>query len=54
MKYPGTFKTKRPKMSDHAGRTWDCWDLILPDGSLGEAWLDTTRGEYFYFRSVEI
>jgi len=50
MKYPkGVWKTERPKMTDHRGRTWDVGDLTLPDGRVILAHLDTTWGWYFYF-----
>jgi hypothetical protein len=52
-KYPvGVFKSRRPRMTNHAGRTWDSFYLILPDGSRHPqgAYLDTTWGSYFYFQ----
>lgn len=42
-------KCKKPKMSNHRGRTWDKCDLIFQDGTVGEGYLDTTWGSYVYF-----
>jgi len=41
-------KCKKPKMSDHRGRTWDVGKIII-DGVKTEVLLDTTWGEYLYF-----
>ncbi len=50
MKFPkGITKSPRPKMSNHAGRTWDQCCVILPDGKEITGWLDTTWGTRFHF-----
>jgi len=48
----GIFKSRRPRMTNRRGRTWDRFGLIMSDGSnhtVG-AHLDTTWGSYFYFQ----
>lgn len=42
-------KCKKPKMSDHRGRTWDTGKLIINEKET-KVWLDTTWGEYIYFQ----
>jgi len=42
-------KTRRPKFSNHRGRTWDCEIKVVNDIEV-EFWLDTTWGFYFYFQ----
>lgn len=42
------YKTKKPKMSSHRGRTWDCV-VITIDGDIVDFHLDTTWGQYVYF-----
>lgn len=50
MKFPkNIYKTQKPRMSNHRGRTWDCFNLVLPDGTKTDAHLDTTWGDFFYF-----
>jgi hypothetical protein len=39
----------KPAMSNHRGRTWDAWDLTLPDGRVVNTWLDTSWGTRFHF-----
>lgn len=41
-------KCKKPKMTDHRGRTWD-HGYIWIDGEKIKVWLDTTWGDYLYF-----
>jgi hypothetical protein len=45
----GVKKVRKPKMRDHAGRTWDQCDVYLPDGQKVVGFLDTTWGTRFYF-----
>ncbi len=45
-------KTKRPKFSDHGGRSWD-YGYILIDGEEFKAHLDTTWGQCVYFQYGE-
>lgn len=40
---------RRPKMTDHFGRTWDTIRVILPDGERVQGYLDTTWGAFIYF-----
>lgn len=48
--YPkGCTKTARPLMTNHRGRTWDSWRLMLPDGRKTFGHLDTSWGENFYW-----
>lgn len=48
--YPkGCTKTARPKMTNHRGRTWDSWKLLMPDGRESFGFLDTSWGENFYW-----
>ena len=42
-------KCKRPKFSDHRGRTWDTGKIWI-DGEMITVHLDTTWGEYLYFQ----
>lgn len=42
-------KCKRPKFSNHRGRTWDTFIIFL-DGEELRVHLDTTWGEYIYFQ----
>lgn len=46
----GVRKVAKPKMNDHAGRTWDRCDVYLPDGRKIVGFLDTTWGTRFYFQ----
>lgn len=39
----------KPAMSNHRGRTWDAWELKLPNGRSTYAYLDTTWGTRFHF-----
>lgn len=41
-------KTRKPKMSEHRGRTWDT-DRIVLDGEIVWVWRDFTWGSYNYF-----
>ena len=45
----GVRAAKKPKMTNHRGRTWDTSDLYLPNGETTPAWFDTSWGERFYF-----
>ncbi len=45
----GVTKTKRPRMTNHRGRTWDCGTVVLHDGTTLHAHLDTSWGTRFYF-----
>jgi len=45
-------KTKKPKFSDHGGRTWDFGHVYI-DGEKYDFHLDTTWGEYVYFQYGE-
>lgn len=50
MKFPkGIHKTRKPKMKEHRGRTWDSCKVILPNKLEIEGYLDTTWGTRFYF-----
>jgi hypothetical protein len=40
-------KTKRPKMTEHRGRTWDTISVII-NGVEQDMWLDTSWGDYGY------
>jgi hypothetical protein len=42
-------KCKRPKFSDHGGRTWDSGSVII-NGETIKVFLDTTWGHYIYFQ----
>jgi len=41
-------KCKRPKFSNHRGRTWDSGKIQINE-VIFNPWLDTTWGEYLYF-----
>jgi len=41
--------TRKPKMSDHKGATWDYIHIVLKDGKRIKGYLDTTWGNYVYF-----
>ena len=43
------YKTKKPKMTDCFGRTWDSIKTILPSGEETRGYLDTTWGQNVYF-----
>lgn len=45
---PGLRKVRRPRMTNHRGRTWDTCYVKMPDGADGRGWLDTTWGTRFY------
>lgn len=50
MKFPkGITKARKPKMTNHRGRTWDYCEVILPSGEKIDGWLDTSWGTRFYF-----
>lgn len=50
MKFPkGIHKTRKPKMTDHRGRTWDYCRVVLPDGKMIDGYFDTSWGTRFYF-----
>lgn len=44
------YNTSAPKMTNHAGRTWDHAYVTLPNGEKVKAHFDTTWGEFFYFQ----
>lgn len=46
---PGVRACKRPKMSNHRGRTWDQATVTLPGGEQVTCYTDTTWGARFYF-----
>lgn len=50
-KFPkGVIKvTGRPTLRNHAGRTWDSCDVILPNGREILGHQETTWSSYFYF-----
>lgn len=51
MNFPkGIRRCEAPRRTNHRGRTWDAWDLILPDGTIINGFLDTTWGTRFYFQ----
>lgn len=49
----GITKAKEPMMTCHKGRVWDICNVILPDGSKIEGFLDTKWSDYFYFEYQE-
>ena len=48
-RFRGSVKCKRPRMTDHRGRTWDQCDVIDAQGVKLTGYLDTTWGHFFYF-----
>ena len=48
--YPGSVACNRPKMSEHRGRTWDYCTVIAIDDSKVDGYLDTSWGQWFYFK----
>lgn len=49
----GVYKTRRPKMTDHRGRTWGAVDVFLLDGTKVTGYIDFTWGFYVYFQNEE-
>lgn len=47
--FPGSRKTKRPRMTEHRGRTWDRCEGIAADGSRRTGYYDTSWGAFFYW-----
>lgn len=49
--FPGSVACKSPKFSEHGGRTWDQCRVVAKDASEHTGYLDTSWGQYFYFRA---
>jgi len=48
------YKCHRPKMTNHAGRTWDSLGYVEIDDKKHKAFCDTTWGWYGYFSIGEL
>lgn len=53
VRFPGSVKCKRPRMTDRSGRTWDQCAVVDAAGVKLTGYLDTSWGHYFYFMDGE-